>query len=130
MKLTMRPGAPAPLGKRTAVVMLSVAVLGAGWLVRVHAQNAPVNPATSRTFDDRVRIKAVEAFEAGRHTFRHDTFGDEEFWGDKLQLHRAIEGEGLGGVGAGISPKAALGLRLKVDVDALPGVVIAALRNK
>ena len=25
----------------------------------------------------------------GRHTFRYDTFGDEAFWGDALQLHKA-----------------------------------------
>ena len=26
----------------------------------------------------------------GQHTFRFDTFGDEAFWGDALQLHKAI----------------------------------------
>jgi hypothetical protein len=29
----------------------------------------------------------------GKQTFRFDTFGDEAFWTDALQLHRAIEGE-------------------------------------
>ncbi len=65
---------------------------------------------------------------AGRQTFRFDTFGDEAFWGDQLQLHRAIEGGQLGGVGPGLSPRAALALGLKVDVDALPPALIDQLR--
>jgi hypothetical protein len=28
----------------------------------------------------------------GRQAFRFDTFRDEAFWGDTLQLHLAIEG--------------------------------------
>jgi hypothetical protein len=58
--------------------------------------------------------------EEGRRIFRYDTFGDEAFWGDLLQLHRAIEGERFGGVGPGVSPRTALSVGLKVDVDALP----------
>jgi hypothetical protein len=56
----------------------------------------------------------------GRKIFRFDTFGDEAFWGGALGLHRAIAGRANGGVGAGLSPKAALELGLKVDVNALP----------
>ena len=56
----------------------------------------------------------------GRKIFRFDTFGDEVFWGDTLGLHRAIAGRDNGGVGGGLSPKAALELGLKVDVNALP----------
>ena len=55
----------------------------------------------------------------GRKIFRYDTFGDEAFWGETLGLHRAIAGKANGGVGAGLSPKAALELGLKVDVNAL-----------
>jgi len=63
----------------------------------------------------------------GRRTFRFDTFGDEAFWGDTLQLHQAIQGAKFGGVGGGVSPKTALSVGLKVDVDALPAVVKDAL---
>src|ERR1041384_5198268 len=56
----------------------------------------------------------------GKQTFRFDTFGDEAFWSDALQLHRAIEGANFGGVGPGVSPKTALAVGLKVDTDALP----------
>jgi len=63
----------------------------------------------------------------GRQTFRFDTFGDESFWGDSLHLDQSIEGAALGGSGPGLSPRAALGLGLKVDVDALPGPLQRAL---
>lgn len=38
----------------------------------------------------------------GRQIFRDDTFGSEAFWGDTLQLHKAIAGEKNGGVGPGV----------------------------
>ena len=56
----------------------------------------------------------------GKHIFRFDTFGDEDFWGGALKLHQAIEGAQFGGVGPGVSPAAALAVGLKVDVEALP----------
>ena len=63
----------------------------------------------------------------GKQTFRFDTFGSEAFWGDTLKLHQAIPGAN-GGVGPGVSPKPALALGLKVDVDALPADVAEALK--
>ena len=63
---------------------------------------------------------AAEKARRGRQVFRFDTFGDEAFWGGTLKLHQAIEGAALGGVGGGVSPAAALGAGLKIDVDALP----------
>ena len=64
-------------------------------------------------------LSALEEIHKGREIFRHATFGDEEFWGGTLGLHEAIAGAANGGVGPGLSPKAALSLGLKVDVDAL-----------
>lgn len=63
---------------------------------------------------------ALDQIKHGRQIFRYDTLGDEAFWGDALRLHTAIAGSANGGVGAGLSPKAALALGLKVDVEALP----------
>ena len=65
----------------------------------------------------------------GQRTFRFDTFGDESFWGGTLGLHRAIEGSQYGGVGPGLSPKTALAVGLKIDVDALPSSLVQSLRN-
>lgn len=64
----------------------------------------------------------------GQRTFRYDTFGDQAFWGGTLRLHQAIAGQKLGGVGPGLSPKAALTLGLKVDSEALPEDVVDALK--
>jgi hypothetical protein len=65
----------------------------------------------------------------GMQTFRFDTFGSEDFWGGELKLHRAIEGEKHGGVGPGLSPKKALELGLKVDMEAVPKDVAAGIKN-
>ena len=72
----------------------------------------------------------VRLFEQGKEIFRFDTFGDEDYWGGMLQLHKAIEGAALGGVGPGVSPRTALTVAgLKVDVDALPGNLQAKLKQ-
>lgn len=82
-----------------------------------------------RNFDAQIAANANEFLEDGRNTFRFDTFGDEAFWGGALQLHQAIKGASLGGVGPGISPTTALGLGLKVDLDALPQPLINKLKQ-
>jgi hypothetical protein len=80
-------------------------------------------------FDRDTLHHAAKLLKDGKQVFRHDTFGDEEFWGDTLRLHEAIAGEANGGVGPGVSPVTALAVGLKVDVDALPGHLIRKLKN-
>jgi cytochrome c5 len=80
-------------------------------------------------FDDTINANALDLFNRGRQTFRFDTFGDEHFWGDTLKLHQALEGARFGGVGPGVSPAAALGAGLKVDVDMLPPSLIQSLQG-
>ena len=65
----------------------------------------------------------------GRQIFRYDTFGDQAFWGGALQLHRAIAGRKNGGLGPGLSPKAALSIGLKVDATKIPKSVAAAIKG-
>ncbi|RPH68187.1 MAG: hypothetical protein EHM78_19740 [Myxococcaceae bacterium] len=72
--------------------------------------------------------QALKTLLEGRQTFRFDTFGDEDFWGGQLRLHEAIEGARFGGVGPGVSPRTALEVGLKVDVDALPRETVRALK--
>jgi mono/diheme cytochrome c family protein len=55
----------------------------------------------------------------GQAIFRYDTFGDEQLWTDTLRMHEVI---------ATVDPATALAVGLKVDVDALPEEVVAALR--
>ncbi len=77
---------------------------------------------------DAASDNAVRMVEEGRQTFRFDTFGDEAFWGDLLKLHQAIAGSKNGGVGGGVSPKTALAVGLKVDMDALPASLVKSLK--
>lgn len=57
----------------------------------------------------------------GKQIFRYDTFGDESFWTDTLQMTDVIQTE--------VSPKVALAVGLKVDVDALPASVKQGIKN-
>jgi cytochrome c5 len=56
----------------------------------------------------------------GQRIFRFETFGDEEFWTDKARLHEVIE--------QSVSPAMALKVGLKVDADAIPPDVAAAIK--
>jgi hypothetical protein len=80
------------------------------------------------TGDAAVWQNSLQQVARGRSTFRFDTFGDEDFWGDTLRLHEAIAGAANGGVGPGLSPKTALALGLKVDARALPASLVRELK--
>jgi hypothetical protein len=58
---------------------------------------------------------------AGQQTFRHDTFGDETFWTDVLQLNKVIE--------TAVDPLTAASVGLKVDADALPADVVQGIQD-
>ncbi|MFD1162088.1 hypothetical protein [Hwangdonia seohaensis] len=59
--------------------------------------------------------------EQGKQVFRYDTFGDETFWTDVLQMNQVIE--------SAVSPATALSVGLKVDAAALPEAVVTAIQN-
>jgi hypothetical protein len=110
---------------RLAMIAAGGLVLYLGFVI-VNATMSAVS-APNPDPDAESRKAAQQLFEQGREIFRFDTFGDEAFWGDALQLHRAIAGERLGGVGPGVSPRAALAIGLKVDSAALPDSLKQAL---
>ncbi|HEX8856423.1 MAG TPA: hypothetical protein VF752_12570 [Thermoleophilaceae bacterium] len=85
--------------------------------------------AVSKSRHARHATSQQRLFDQGRQVFRFDTFGDQAFWGGGLQLHRAIEGSKLGGVGGGVSPKTALSVGLKVDSQALPKQVVQGIKQ-
>jgi hypothetical protein len=86
-------------------------------------------PQTATPFDRQIANNAASLINDGRQIFRFDTFGDEKFFGDTLQLHKAIAGAKNGGEGPGVSPKTALSVGLKVDADALPEGVVVAIKH-
>ena len=104
-----------------AAVPLSIAALMAAY-----ADNDANGPLGA---NDRAIVRHAQSLvERGRQIFRFDTFGSEAFFGDALQLHKAIAGAKNGGVGPGVSPKTALAVGLKVDADALPDALKAQLK--
>lgn len=107
--------------KRSMVVL--AVLCSAGAIGAIGAIGASADPRSNKDFDAEIADHAKTMLEEGRKTFRYDTFGDEAFWGDALQLHKAIAGEKHGGVGPGVSPKTALSVGLKVDADALPAAL-------
>ncbi|NUO63222.1 MAG: hypothetical protein HOQ11_14775 [Gemmatimonadaceae bacterium] len=56
----------------------------------------------------------------GKTIFRHDTYADETFWTDTLRMTEPI--------GTAVSPKTALAVGLKVDMDTLPASLVADLQ--
>lgn len=113
------------------LVLLTACTVGAFHLNGARQASAQTldDAASTRRFNTVVPNDAGQMMKEGQETFRFDTFGDEEFWGDTLELHQAIEGAKLGGVGLGVRPATALAVGLKVDVDALPPSLIAALKQ-
>ncbi len=100
-------------------------------LLQVSADiNTPGQPNNTYRIapDDPIADNASQMLADGKKTFRFDTFGDEAFWGDQLKLHEAIAGQKNGGVGPGVSPKMALSVGLKVDMDALPADLVAQVK--
>jgi len=110
-----------------ALARLLLLLLAAGALYVLSGSSSAGEQPTAAGGGQPVQAQASRLAEQGRQIFRFDTFGDEKFWGDSLKLHRAVAGAANGGVGPGLSPRAALGVGLKVDVDALPPELQQAL---
>jgi hypothetical protein len=93
-------------------------------LLGIAGSAALPSPALQAAPDDRpAAIAAADHLgplaRLGRAIFRFDTFGDEQLWTGVLRLHEPI---------ATLSPRQALGVGLKVDLDALPAATVAALK--
>jgi len=104
---------------KLALVLLAAAIVVVAW--DSEDQNRGKESSTD--------ANAQRMLDEGKQTFRFDTFGDEAFWSDALQLHRALEGAKFGGVGPGVSPATALAVGLKVDSEALPQSLISELKH-
>ena len=112
---------------KTALALLTIAVTLIFLSVKSDAQSGKSGKGTKS--EPQTDANAQRMLEEGKQTFRFDTFGDEAFWSDALQLHRAIAGERNGGVGPGVSPRTALAVGLKVDSEALPDSLISQLKQ-
>jgi hypothetical protein len=110
------------MGQSRQLALACMAILTIAGFRQASAQS------NGKAFDDAAAKQAQQYLAEGKRIFRFDTFGSEDFWGGKLKLHRALAGEKLGGVGTGLSPKKALELGLKVDMEAVPKNVAAGIK--
>lgn len=109
-------------------ILLLVIVAGCSVLLLIAQQPSTAVDSQKSGFEQQVEQNRTQMFQQGKQIFRSDTFGDEAFWGDALHLHQAIAGEKNGGIGPGVSPKAALAVGLKVDADALPAELVQQIK--
>ena len=104
--------------KGTALVLAATAAAGTLLLLAF----SPLDPSSGQAEErrpeaqDPIASHAQQMLEEGRHTFRFATFGDQVFWSRTLQIHQALKT---------VSPRAALGLGLKVDAEAVPPGLLA-----
>ena len=112
---------------------LAVSVAGALVAMMVTAvasePQASTRPGSGAVGQDQANNAGARLVSQGKQTFRFDTFGDQAFWGSTLHLNQTIAGAKNGGIGPGLSPKTALALGLKVDVNALPKSVQHGILN-
>ena len=103
------------IGAVSIVYVVAMALTLAGWFdPQAAARPAPSAPRVPEQAQGPLR-----GVMTGQEIFRFDTFGDEQLWTDVLQMHHVVQQ---------LKPIDALGLGLKIDVEALPESIIAALR--
>ena len=98
------------IGAASMVFALAMALALSGLAPETHAEPQGQFPGP----------QTAERPKDGQAIFRFDTFEDEQLWTDVLRMHEVIP--------AIVSPRVALGVGLKVDVNALPQELIAALQ--
>ena len=113
-----------PLAFSVAGALVAMTLTGA-----LTASKASARPGGSAASQGHGNNASGGLVSQGKQTFRFDTFGDQTFWGGTLHLNKTIEGAKNGGIGPGLSPKTALALGLKVDVNALPKSLQQAIKN-
>ena len=114
--------------KTSLVIGIIVFVFSANQLTKCTNSSLGQTKKTVGETKDPTTDNANKMLAEGKQTFRFETFGDETYWTDALQINKAIAGEKNGGIGAGLSPKAALAAGLKVDMEVIPADVAAAIK--
>ena len=76
----------------------------------------PLSTGAGPAFDNR----SPQTLAEGQRVFRHETFGNEKFWTDTARMHEVVQ--------SAVSPTLALKVGLKVDAEAIPPAVAAAIK--
>ena len=100
------------------LVTLCIVIVVSGCVVKTPPSETPTGGPTGggATTDD----LSPQNLAAGQQIFRFETFGDEQFWTDTARMHEVIQ--------KSVSPTTALSVGLKVDADAIPPDVAAAIK--
>lgn len=97
--------------------MLASVVLMPGCTRKAPVPEAEIQNAADST----ARDQSPEMLAQGRQVFRHETFGNEQFWSDTARMHEVIQ--------TSVSPAVALSVGLKVDAAAIPAEVAQAIKD-
>src|SRR5262249_27980521 len=101
-----------PVNRRRLVAIAGAVVIAfLPVLLYLACDNDPSGPGNNTALFDKNG-------HGGRHIFRYDPFGDDEFWTNSLHMNDVIE--------QAVDPTTALKLGLKVDADALPPGLLAS----
>jgi hypothetical protein len=110
--------------KTSVVIGIFFAVLISFILVecntKAKTRKTPDESGDEDAWNKSINESADDLMKKGKAVFRFETFGDEVFWTDKLQLHKVLVSEKHGGIGNGLAPKDALAAGIKVDLRMLP----------
>src|SRR5688500_12880146 len=68
-------------------------------------RNTPDESGNPEAWTSSINENASDMMDKGKAVFRYETFGDEAFWTDQLQLHKVLVSEKHGGTGMGLLPK-------------------------
>ena len=125
-----------PIGRKMLLLKIIIVLVGISIALvysldpsRAQRSDDQSRSQQEQGFDRQISENAKQMMEQGKQIFRYDTFGDEAYWTGKLKLHNAIQGSKFGGVGPGVSPKTALAVGLKVDMDALPADLVEKIKK-
>src|SRR5688572_14357728 len=95
---------------RSTVTMIIIALIS----VSVFLQDCSTHKKDRKSEDDSgnpelwnmsINDNARDMMDKGKAVFRFETFGDEIFWTDKLQLHKILVDKEHGGLDKGLLPK-------------------------
>lgn len=89
-------------------------------LIAVACTTPAPNADVATRADSATADQSPETIAAGQRIFRFDTFGDEQFWTDTARMHEVVQ--------KSVSPATALSVGLKVDSDAIPAELAAAIK--
>src|SRR5881394_888522 len=115
--MATRPGARIERAPNLALVACFALAFSACATPPASNGSAPATPTGAAPATDDLSPGNLAA---GQRVFRFDTFGDEQFWTDTARMHEVVQ--------KSVSPATALSVGLKVDADAIPPDVTAAIK--